>query len=206
MTPDPSWSAAQRLEGLAGEVRVNLVRIVTLVAFYGHHLVNVYLIGDDESLKGRYHVVVTTLVLAWALAVLVIHFCLTQRWVPPGLKFAVTAWDLLLVTTLLAVGGDGRSMLAVLYFLVIAAAPLRLSLALVWGATLGSMAAYAFFLGFVRWQLGSPEAQRLPRPQQVVFLLALGAAGLLAGQVVRQCRRIASGTLVVVKEEEEVPA
>ena len=74
MAADPAWDAAQRLEGLAGEVRVNLIRLVALVAFYGHHLVNVFLIGDNPSLKGDYHTVVTSLVLAWALAVLVIHY------------------------------------------------------------------------------------------------------------------------------------
>ncbi len=171
------------------------------MVFYGHHLVNVYLIGDDASLKGDYHVVVTTLVLAWALAVLVIHFCLMQRWIPPGLKYAVTTWDLLLITTLLMIGGDGRTVLAVLYFLVIAAAPLRLSLPLVWVATLGAMAAYAFFLGYLRWQLEQPAEQRPSRPQQIVLLLALGAAGILAGQSVRQCRRIVQGYPVVVEEK-----
>src|SRR5215475_1533082 len=126
MAADPAWSAAQRLEGLAGEVRVNLIRLVALVAFYGHHLVNVFLIGDDSSLKGDYHVVATSLVLAWALAVLIIHYCLLRRWIPLALKYVVTAWDILLITTLLMAGGDGRSMLAVLYFLVVIAAPLRL--------------------------------------------------------------------------------
>jgi hypothetical protein len=98
-------------------------------------------------------------------------------------------------------GGDARSMLAVLYFLVIVAAPLRLSLPLVWLATLGAMAGYAFFLGYVRWRLELPSEQRLSRPQQVVFVLALGAAGLLAGQFVRQCRRLVYGTPVPVEEE-----
>ncbi|MGH7174498.1 MAG: hypothetical protein ACRELF_03885 [Gemmataceae bacterium] len=201
MSPDPSWNAAQRLEGLAGEVRVNLIRLVALVAFYGHHLVNVFLIRDDPSLKGAYHTVVTTLVLAWALAVLIIHYCLMRRWIPPVLKYVVTVWDILLITTLLMAGGDGRSGLAVLYFLVIVAAPLRLSLPLVWTATLGTMAGYAFFLGFVRWRLELPIQQRLSRPQQVVYVLALGAAGLLAGQFVRQCRRLVYGTPVPVEEE-----
>jgi hypothetical protein len=201
MAADPAWSAAQRLEGLAGEVRVNLIRLAAIVAFYGHHLVNVFVIGDDPSLKGGYHVVVTSLVLAWALTVLIVHYCLMRRWIPAGLKYVVTAWDILLITTLLMVGGDGRSMLAVLYFLVIVAAPLRLSLPLVWTATLGAMAGYAFFLGYVRWRLEVPIEQRTPRPQQVVFLLALGAAGLLAGQFVRQCRRLVYGTPVPVQEE-----
>jgi hypothetical protein len=206
MSAYPAWSAVQRLEGLAGEARVNLIRLVALVAFYGHHLINVFLIGDDLSLAGRYHAVVTDLVLAWALAVLVIHYSLVRRWVPPGLKYAVTAWDLLLITTLMMVGEDARSMLAALYLLVVVAAPLRLSLGLVWAATLGAMAAYAFFLGYLRWGLELPAEQRLARPQQIVFLLALGAAGLLAGQVVRQCRRIVHGPPIVEVEGEEQPA
>ncbi len=193
MAADPAWSAAQRLEGLAGEVRVNLIRLVALVAFYGHHLVNDFPID--------YHVVVTLLVLAWALAVLIIHYCLMRRWVPPALKYIVTAWDILLITTLLMVGGDGRSMLAVLYLLVIIAAPLRLSLLLVWTATLGAMVGYAFFLSYVRWRLELPIEQRTPRPQQIVFLLSLGAAGLLAGQFVRQGRRLVNGPPVPVEEE-----
>jgi hypothetical protein len=204
MATDPAWNAAQRLEGLAGEVRVNLIRLAALVAFYGHHLVNVFVIGDNPELKGDYHVVVTSLVLAWALTVLVIHYCLIRRWIPPALKFVVTAWDILLITTLLMVGHDGRSMLAVLYFLVIVAAPLRLSLSLVWVATLGTMAGYAFFLGYVRWRLELPPEQRLSRPQQIVFVLALGAAGLLAGQFVRQCRRLVRGSPVPVEEEAPV--
>lgn len=201
MAPDPAWSASQRLEGLAGEVRVNLIRLVAVVAFYGHHLVNVFLIRDDPSLKGAYHAVVTCLVLAWALAVLIIHYCLMRRWIPPALKYVVTAWDILLITTLLIVGGDGRSGLAVLYFLVIVAAPLRLSVPLIWTATLGTMAGYAFFLGYARWRLELPLEQRTPRPQQVVFLLTLGTAGLLAGQFVRQCRRLVRGSPVPVEEE-----
>ncbi len=204
MATDPAWNAAQRLEGLAGEVRVNLIRLAALVAFYGHHLINVFVIGDNPELKGDYHVVVTSLVLAWALTVLVIHYCLIRRWIPPALKFVVTVWDILLITTLLMVGRDGRSMLAVLYFLVIVAAPLRLSLSLVWVATLGTMAGYAFFLGYVRWRLELPPEQRLSRPQQIVFVLALGAAGLLVGQFVRQCRRLVRGSPVPVEEEAPV--
>lgn len=201
MATDPAWSAAQRLEGLAGEARVNLIRLAALVAFYGHHLVNVFLMEDAPSLKGRYHAVVTALALAWALAVLLIHYCLIRRWVPPGLKYVVTVWDLLLITTLLMVGGDGRSMLAVLYFLVIVAAPLRLSLSLVWTSTLGALAGYAFFLGYVRWRLELPIEQRTARPQQVVFLLALAATGLLTGQFVRQGRRLVNGLPVPVQKE-----
>src|SRR5262249_29793345 len=205
--PDP-WADAQRIESWAGEVRVNLVRLVALLAFYGHHLVNVYVSRDDPSVAGRYHTAVTALVLAWAAGVLVLHYCLSRRWLPTWLKYAATAWDLLLITALLVLGRDPKSTLSVLYFLVIVAAALRLSLPLVYAATLGAGAAYLFFLGYARFWLELPAEQRLPRPQQIVFLLGLVVTGLLAGQVVRQARRLLAGYPVVVadtKEGEAVP-
>jgi hypothetical protein len=203
MNADHPWSDAQRLEGYAGEVRVNLLRLTAIVVFYGHHLVNVFLIQDDPTLRGPYHAKVTVLALAWAMAVLAIHFCLSRRWVSPALKYVATAWDLLLITALLVIGGDGKSMFAVFYFLVIIAAALRLSLPLVYCATLGTMAAYLFFLGYVRFGLHADDRERLSRPQQVIVLLALGAAGLLAGQVVRQVRRLLGGYPVRVVDSQE---
>ena len=53
-----SWTNAQRLEGWAGEIRVNLIRLVALVAFYGNHLVNVFL-GHDAVQPDRRDVVLT---------------------------------------------------------------------------------------------------------------------------------------------------
>jgi hypothetical protein len=203
MEDNTSWSDSQRLEAWAGEVRVNLFRLAAIVGFYGHHLVNVFLIGDDPTAAGNFHLAVTLLVLAWGLAVLVLYVCLSRRWVPPALKYVATAWDLLLVTALLIVDGDPKSMLAALYFLVIAAAALRLTLPLVYAATLGAMAGYAIFLGYVRFFLETPAAQRLARPQQIVFLLALGGAGILAGQMVRQIRRVVAGYPVTVEDKED---
>jgi hypothetical protein len=99
------------------------------------------------------------------------------------------------------IGRDARTWLATLYVLVIAAAPLRLSLPLVYVATLGSMAAYGFFLGYVKYQLALEE--RLARPNQVIFALVLGATGILAGQMVRQARRLAAGYPVTIEEVPE---
>jgi hypothetical protein len=205
MRNEEQWADARRIEAWAGEVRVNLIRLAALVAFYGHHLVNVYLINDDPSLRGTYHVRVTLLVLAWAVGVLALHLCLSRRWVPPGLKYVATAWDTILITGVLILGNDPRSMLAVLYFLVVAAAALRLSLPLVYATALGSMAAYLVFLGYVKYVLELAPDQRLSRPQQIVFLLALGASGILAGQRVRQARRLVEGYPVKVTDKEPPP-
>jgi hypothetical protein len=47
-----------------------------------------------------------------------------------------------------------------------------------------------------------PDAERLSRPNQIIFELALGGAGLLAGQMVRQARRLVEGYPVTVVEDE----
>src|SRR5262249_33463678 len=106
MSSRTRWEDAQRIEGWAGEIRVNLIRLAALLISHGHPLVNVFLIQDDPSVRGDYHAAVTALVLAWAVAILVVHLCLSRRWVPPALKYATTAWDLFLITTLLLLGGD----------------------------------------------------------------------------------------------------
>lgn len=202
MASDMQWEDARRIEAWAGEVRVNLIRLVAILGFYGHHLVNVYLLRDDPTIAGRFHAAVTALVLAWSAMVLALYFCLSRRWVPPWLMYATVAWDIVLVTTLLMLTRDPATSLAALYFLVIATAPLRLSLPLVYFATLGSMAAYLFFLGYLKYGLEIPDGQRLSRPNQIIFLLALGGTGLLAGQMVRQARRLVEGYPVTVAEAE----
>jgi hypothetical protein len=203
---DTRWADARRIEAWAGEVRVNLVRLVAIVAFYGHHLVNLYLYRDDPVFTGPYHAGVTALVLAWALAVVVLYLGLSRRWLPAWLPYAVVAWDVLLITALLLLTGDPRTWLPVLYLLVVASSALRLSLPLVATATVGSMAAYLVFLGHVRFVLQLPPEQRLSRPNQIIFLLALATAGLVAGQAVRQARRLVQGYPVTVEEPPPAPA
>jgi hypothetical protein len=201
------WADVQRIESWAGEVRVNLIRLAALIAFYGHHLINVYLIQDDPQMRGSYHVQVTAVVIVWGLVVLALYYCLSRRWVPPALKYVATLCDIILITALLALPGHNPSSpLAVLYFLVIAAAALRLSLPLVYLATLGSMAAFLVALGcYVFFQVGTEEyyrpdsPYRISRTYEIILLLALGAAGILAGQLVRQVRRIVQGYPVAVE-------
>src|SRR5262249_13319948 len=101
MTTDEPWDDARRIEAWAGEVRVHVIRFAALLAFYGHHLVNVNLLADDPSLSGSYHAAVTVVVLAWAAEGVALHLCLSRRWVPPALKYVATGVDTLLVTAVL---------------------------------------------------------------------------------------------------------
>jgi hypothetical protein len=137
--------------------------------------------------------------MVWSVGVAALYFLLSRRRPPPALMYWTTAWDVVLVAVLVMVAGGPKSPLVLLYFLVIAAAPLRLSLPLVYAATLGSVAAYAFLLGHYAFYVvgfdryyATPEV-RVPRTQEAVFVLGLLAAGVLAGQGVRQARRLAQG-------------
>jgi hypothetical protein len=204
------WADACRIEAWAGEVRVNLIRLVAIIAFYGYHLINVYLVPGNEALRGVYHATITALILAWSGTVMILHFCLSRRWVPPALKYASTLWDIVLITGLVAFTRDRpTSPFTALYFLVIASSALRVSLKLVYVATLGSIAAYLFLLGFYAfWVVGydiyyANESTRIPRAHEVIFVLALGTAGLFAGQVVRQARRLVEGYPVTVAGPQE---
>lgn len=204
------WADARRIEAWAGEVRVNLIRAVSVLVFYGYHLLNVYAFKDPGA-QGKYHLAATAITLAWTVAVSGLHVCLSRRWVPPGLKYVATFTDLTLVTALLIASPEGpRSPLVVLYFVVLASSPLRLSLALVQATTFGAMAAAAVMLGYhviyrVTWEVyySADYTGRVSRTAEVLFLLALGAAGLLAGQAVRQARRLVEGYPVTVAEAGE---
>ncbi|MFI5402135.1 MAG: hypothetical protein ACHQ1G_04300 [Planctomycetota bacterium] len=184
------WTETRRLEEWAGETRVNLVRAVALVALYGQHLASWFFFRGPWLTRG-YHTTITALVIAWAFLVLALHLSLGRRYVPWWLKYLATAWDAAMITVLVVVSGGVDRSLVALYFLVIAAAPLRLSLPLVWGATAAAVTGYAVLLGHAMWYAPS---QRLPRQQQVIFVIALLVAGLLAGQLVRQARRAALAT------------
>src|SRR6516164_6701012 len=136
MNDAQAWSDARRLESWAGEARLNLIRLVAVAAFYGYHLLDAYVLRDDPSLHGSYHMQVSVLALAWAVGALTLQLYLVNRWVPAALKYIATGWDLVMITTLLMINRDPHSMLSVLYVVVIAAAALRLCLVLIYVATL----------------------------------------------------------------------
>jgi hypothetical protein len=197
------WDDVARVESWAGEVRVNLVRLIAIVLFYGRHLVMMFLGGDASAERGRYHLMVTAIVLGWATLAVILHVWLTRRHMPWWLKYAAVLMDGLMMTLLCAVSGGPKSALVLLYFALIASAPLRLSLCLVWTATAAAMLGYLVVLGHYAWYVvgfdryyATPEL-RIDRRAEAITLLALLVCGLFAGQVVRQVKRVVLlGTLV----------
>lgn len=187
MANETVWKAALQVEEWAGEVRVNAIRVLAIVAFYAQHLVNIHIV--KEPLGPAYHLAITAIALGWVATAVTLHLALGRRYRPAWLPYAVVSADLLLVTLLLMVSDGPQSALLVLLLLVVATTAVRLNLALVRTAT--ALAAFAYGAVLVHAYEFRPEWV-VPRRQQVIFTLALGCAGLLAGQSVRRARRLAA--------------
>jgi len=187
---------ARRVEAWAGEVRVNLVRTIALVTFYGYHLIDVYLSRDDPTYTPAYRTSVTAVVVGWAGVILIAYAILRPGRLPPALPYFTVAADAVLTASLVTVSGGPRSPLVLLFLLLVGAAPLRLSRPVVYVSTAAAVLGYLATLGhyiFVRTGATAyyaDRAARISRPQEVVTVLALLTAGLLAGQIVRQSHRL----------------
>jgi len=210
LIPDP-WNLSRRLEAWAGEIRVNVIRIIAIAIFYGRHLVELWLNRAGPA-GGLYHLRVTVVIIAWAGAAGVIHLLLVRRYYPPPFKFVSTIMDVLMITLLCAIAGGPKSPLVLIYFAAIASAPLRLSLRLVWTTTVASMIGYLVLLAYYAWYLigariyySMPDV-RVPRSTEVIVILAMGVSGLFAGQVVRQARRMIERAPQLISAQEGEPA
>ena len=215
LTTETTWADTTRIESWAGEVRVNMIRLVAIVLFYGRHLIDFFLHRASLTpAEIEYHTRVTWVTGMWAAAVIYLHWRLSTRRVPGHLKYVAVAFDAVMITLLCVIAGGPRSPLVLLYFPLIATAPLRLCLRLVYAATAAAMAGYLCVLAYYAWYVVgfrkyyAPESAslRIPRSDEIIFLLALLVCGLLAGQVVRQARRLAAGYPVAVVETNETTA
>jgi hypothetical protein len=188
------WFIVGRWQEFEGEGRANLLRVVGIALFYAIELINYHglHLGFLEMAKvvdRPFHMTVTGLAVAWTLLALGVRLCLQLRVFPAALKFITTAADLLFLTTILLVADGPRSPLVVGYLVILALAALRLNLPLIRFATAGAVVCYLALLGNARW-LATTDL-RVPRYQQLIFLLAVVLTGIVLGQVIRRVRQVA---------------
>jgi hypothetical protein len=187
--------AVLREEQWRGELRLNYLRAVALIALYAQHWAAVH-VWKDPTFTAQFDRAVSAICAAWCLAILGAFYCLWRRWLPPYLKYGTSLWDLAMCSAVISLGDGPRSGLLVLLPVVVAASAVRISRALVWFTTIGAVLCYLIILGRYAWvQVGfdryyaTPEL-RIPRTQELIMVITLLVAGLLAGQSVRQVRRI----------------
>jgi hypothetical protein len=186
------WFIVSRWQQYEGEARANLLRIFGIAAFYIIELINrggrigslqLPQISDD-----RFHAAVTALAVAWTMVALGTLLCLRRQYFPAAMKYVTTACDLVLLTAVLAIANGPRSPLVVVYFLLIALAALRLSVGLMWLATVGSIAGYLILVGYAEYCVPADRAavMTVPRYYQLIVVVALALAGVTLGQLVRR--------------------
>jgi hypothetical protein len=192
------WYIVGRWQEIEGEARVNLLRIIAIGVFYSIELASQQGLFQSwlqlgPAVNAETHQIVTAIAVAWTLVALAVYFMLREQIFPAGLKYATTACDTILLTSILTVAYGPRSAMVVGYFLIIALSGLRFQLRLVWCATLSCIAAYLFLLAYAAWF--APESVRaamtVPRYQQLIVLVTLAALGVIVGQIVRRVKTMA---------------
>ncbi|MEZ6135129.1 MAG: hypothetical protein R3C53_09490 [Pirellulaceae bacterium] len=191
------WEELCGREAAVGEGRLNLIRLFAILPFYAYHLINFYWI-DPGSIELAFHIQVSALVLAWSCEVVLLYYWGRRRWLMhPQVQYMAVGWDIIMISVLLMLCQRPAGALVMLYLLVIASSSMRLSLTCVYFATLACVAGYLFALGqYVFFDVGylayyaTPEL-RLSRNEQIQVILTILATGFVAGQVVRQAKRLA---------------
>jgi hypothetical protein len=206
-----NWKDVTRAEAWAGEIRVNLVRLVAILLFYARHLLEFFMSDPAAPVRGRYHVAVTVVVLAWVFEAIILHIRLSRRHYHDWTKYVAVVWDAAMITLLCVIAGGPKTPLMLLFFALIVSAPLRLSLELVYAATASAMAGYLVVLGYYAWyKIGyqiyySTPGLRIPRSEEVIWLLSLLVCGLMAGQGVRQVRRLTQRQVMIATDTSAGP-
>lgn len=194
---DRQWYIVSRWQEYDGEGRTNLLRIVSIGAFYLVELANYHWLapGRENADFTAYHQKVTALAVAGTMVSLAVLLCLRLRVFPAILKYVSTGCDILLLTALASVdhgksspAPDGPdSPLILVYFLILALAAVRFSLGLVWFATLGSMVGYLALVGLADKTWFDAD-HTVPPVTQLITVLCLALTGIVLGQVIRRVK------------------
>ncbi|QEH39113.1 hypothetical protein OJF2_77250 [Aquisphaera giovannonii] len=189
---DRAWFLSSRVQDYRGEARVNLLRLVAIAAFYlielaSHHGVSLGPLAIPAAGDRAFHAAATALAAGWVSLAAAVQLGLGRGILPAALKYVTTGLDVVLLTALLMIADGPRSPLVAGYFLILAASAMRFRLSLVWFATAGVMAGYAWLQGWALW-LEPHRDVRVPRYHQLIVLTALGLCGIIQGQVIRRVR------------------
>lgn len=186
-------------EALAGEIRVNFIRLAAVLAFFLNHLFAHYIEFVRYTNQASFHAAVLCIVAFWFLDSLFVYFWTSLKpWTVKG-SVIVHSIDLLMIATLIGISSDGpQSQFVFLLPLLIVASALRLQLALIYVATLGSLLVYWVTLGYYVFVQVGAEAYyaqdslfRIPRYEQFFASIMILVTGLVAGQYTRQALRLA---------------
>ena len=189
-----SWHIASRWQEFEGEMRSAVLRSILVAVFYSIQLVHYLTLTSAGDADRSFHRHVTFAAIAWLFLSMSVLIALRGGFMPPWLKYVVTAIDLSLVTILAWLSHGPSSPLVMVMFVVLAIASMRFRIGLVWFATLGAMISYMLLVGSVdaTW---FDSNHSTPVLTQAIALCALASTGMVLGQIVRATRRMADAFL-----------
>ena len=188
------WYVVSRWLEYEGEMRVAVLRVFCVAAFYGAQLLHYLVYSDHSDIQQSFHRQATYLSAVWLFVSLAVLVMLSRQWMPAALKYVTVTADLLLLTAAAALGSGPASPMVFAFALLIALAALRGNLPLLWFATLGSMIGYIVLIGLSdeHW---FDSIHRTPPVEQAVVLISLGAVGIVLGQLLRMLRQVSEEML-----------
>ena len=175
-----------------GELRAALARVVLVACCYAAQLLNYTVFAERTEVAVQFHRQATYVAAGWLFVSLAVLVALTRRWLPVWLKYLTQSIDVVLLTLLASLGSGPQSPLVTMYFVLIAFAALRCDLVLLWYGTLSAMAGYLFLVALNDPKWFDPD-HTTPLIEQMVTYLALGATGVIAGQLVRMMLQVTEG-------------
>lgn len=187
------WYILRRWQTYSGELRVLLLRVLTVVVLYGCQLGHHFLVlsGGAREANLRFQQGATAAAMLLVAVSFFTLLLLLKRILPVWLAYLTTSIDLLAIAAIIGLaGGPMQTMLTGTLYLVIALAGLRFDLFLVRWSTVGAMMAWMASVAMVddSWF----DAQHaVPLIHQAVALASLAATGFAVGQMVRLARGMA---------------
>lgn len=185
------WHVSSRWLEYEGELRVALLRVILVAAFYGAQLVHYLSFSDRSQPEQLFHRLATYLAAGWLFVSLGVLVALTRQYLPSWLKYVTSGFDLAFLTFLSASGSGPASPLVFVYGILIAMSAMRGYIPLIWCVTLVSMICYLALVGLrdANW---FDADHSTPPIEQMVVLLSLAATGIVLGQLVRMMRQVLS--------------
>ncbi len=200
--------AAIRWRQYEAEMRVNTLRLMSVLLFFIIHLVHYYSannrfpwlaflqMSEGVTIDKNSHYGITAIVVAWVMWAAIVHTCLTGRIFPLWLPYLSVGFDALFLTSMLVLARGAVSPIVAGYFLIIMMAGLRLELRLIWFATTAAVIGYLFVLGCTRWPFGiliDHPLPAVPRYHQIMVVCSILLSGLIVGQIIQLTKKLIEG-------------
>lgn len=184
MNKQTDWDAFQRIQEVKSASRINLIRVVSVLLFFS--ILTILYLNSERSAEQTKHWLSSARVCGiWLVVFGLVVVAVKRRNVPPVLKYATSFCDVVLLTTIAAVGAKAESTLVIVFFIISASTFLRFSSRLILLTTTLCVGAY---LGLVYQTPEYWNADEFPFLKIFRTVGGLAVMGFIGWQLCRTCR------------------